>query len=73
VQVIPSGGAAGAVVYFWSKEASKWVIHNPSIAPAASANPYEFEVECNGREMLIALTGNGGKVLVGGFDIRGTY
>lgn len=73
VQVHPDGGAAGAVVYFWSadEDTPGWVIHNPSIAPTASANPYEFEVECNGRIMLIALTGNGGKVWVGGYDPRG--
>jgi hypothetical protein len=56
VQVVPSGGAnPPARVMFWSEEAGKFINAHTALTWAAGGinTPYEFTVECRGREMIV--------------------
>lgn len=56
VQVVPSSGAnPSARVLFWCAEAGQFINAHTALTWAAGGvnTPYEFTVECRGREMLV--------------------
>lgn len=59
VQIVPSGGSNPTVqVQWWSAAAGKFVQEQTPITKAGvGANtPYEFTVDCRGRNMFVAVT-----------------
>lgn len=78
VQVVPSDGANPNVkVLFWSEKASQYIEKHSSLSFAGKGvdTPYEFDVECNGRPMFVAVTsgvttGQKCRIFVSGFHIQ---
>lgn len=75
VQVVPSGGDNPVVsVLFWSEEADEFVPEHTALDYAAKGanTPWQIEVACYGRSMLVAVTAGSGagetKIYVSGFN-----
>ncbi len=77
IQVVPSTGDTPTIkVYYWSEGGQKFVRTQPATAPTvgASAEAYEFTVECMGRIMFVAVEGTialSTKIYVSGFNDDG--
>jgi hypothetical protein len=64
VQVVPVGAGKAVTdpaveVLFWSEAVGEFIPEHVTIAKAGigDGKSYEFEVECNGRIMFVAITG----------------
>lgn len=74
VQVIPSGGANPNVeILWWSGAAGRYIQENTPITENGVGvnTPFEFTVECFGRNMLVAVTTLAAgevEIYVSGFD-----
>lgn len=76
IQVIPGAAANPTVaVYWWSDEAGRILQDNPAITKAGvgAGVPYEFSVDCCGRQMFVAVTtiaDDPCKIAVAGYGIE---
>lgn len=73
IQVIPGVGVnPNTTIYWWSEEASKFILEHTSIAKAGigAGVAYEFTVECRGRILYASLSAGAAKVYVSGFGKR---
>lgn len=70
IQVVPAAGVnPTTTIYWWSEEASKFILEHTSIAKTGLGNgvPYEFTIECRGRVFFASLSAGAAKVYVSGF------
>lgn len=74
VQVIPSGGAnPNLEIMWWSEAANQFIQEHTPLTKAGVGidTPFEFTVECFGRNMFVAVTtlaAGKAEIYVSGFD-----
>lgn len=72
-------GNPGVEVLFWNELLERWVKTNPvtTVTGAGGGVPYEFDVACGGRMMMVAVpgavvAGEGVAIYVSGYDLDHT-